>query len=68
MRAVETDDACRFLSPVLQGVKPKRRQGRRIAAIRFPRAEHPEDAAFFMQFVVIRYHGAVFPAPPLFSS
>ncbi len=46
--AVEAHDACRFLSPVLQGVQAQSREGRRIGVI-----EDAKDAAFFVQLIAI---------------
>ncbi len=44
LAAIEAHDAGRFLSPVLQGVQPQRRQG---GSIRMP--QYSEHAAFLMQ-------------------
>ena len=46
--AVEGYDACRFLSPVLQGVQAQSGEGRGIGVI-----EDAKDAAFFVQLIAI---------------
>ena len=46
--AIEAANAGAFLTPVLQGMKPERCQGRSIG-----RAEHSKNTTLFVQFVVI---------------
>ena len=48
LRAVEADDARRFLAAMLQGVQAERRQRRRFGV-----PENAEHAALFMQRVAV---------------
>jgi hypothetical protein len=47
MRAIEADDAGRFLAPVLKGVQAERGQSGRVGMV-----ENAEDAALFVQAVL----------------
>jgi hypothetical protein len=49
---VEAGDAAGFLSPVLKGVQPQRRDRRGVLDI-----EDPEDAAFQPRGVIVRIPG-----------
>src|SRR5439155_11253539 len=54
--AIVGDNAGRFLAAMLQGVQPKRGQGRRVRM-----AIDPEDAAFIVEMVVGHPPSSIWP-------
>ncbi len=57
-RAVERDDAGRFLAAMLEGVEAERRDGGGVGM-----AENAEDAAFFAQAIGLGIELGVFVGP-----